>query len=600
MQNRLTQLFVGSIMLIIIFFYWRTELRPFEYSGYDLQFSRFEQYNAQLDEAVVQTRFGLIRHYDSINRALNGLHEVTDEFDRQLAESPDPKLTLKLDELKTVLAEKELLVEQFKRSNPILRNAIQDFSDLMSQIIEAEAHLELIESCFDAEIRYSLIDDVNNLFRGVLVYTNAPTPQKRERLITLIEEIRNQPESLDNLPKALIYGTVVLEKLPKLNRLNVEILDLPISERMEGLQVEFKEVFAQHQDRLDQSRFFLYGLSLLLLIVLHFAFKRLQDTVRRLQVEIELKNEAQGELAQINRELEQRVADRTRDLAEKNDDLNTALHDLEEAQDRLIMQEKMASVGMLTTGVAHEIKNPLNFINNFSDISVDLVDELKEELDNHTDKLSEDARSYLNEILEDLKTNCEKISHHGSRADNIVKNMLMHSESGGVQKEMVNINQLLEDNINIAYESQKGAQDSFECDIVRDFSDELEKILIVPQAMGQVFNYLLSNSFYAVNEKLNANPGYKPTVKVTTTKVGEHCEIKFYDNGTGIPEEHLKKIFEPFYTTKPTGRGNTGLGLSICYDTVVKQHKGELSVNSKLSEFTEFTLVIPIVQSGTS
>lgn len=593
MRHHLTQLFVISIMLIILFFYYRTELQPFEYQNFDNLISSFQQYDAELDEATVQTRFGLIKHYDAMNGALNGMNSILDQFQTSLDQNPHDGLSTDLNSLQETLAKKEQLISQFTRINPVLRNAVHDFSTLMARIIESEAHLELIESCFDAEYRYSLIDKVNTLFRGVLVYTNAPSEQQRLSMLSLIKEIKDHPETLDNLNKALIYGHVILRLQPKLNQVNLDILALPIVEKLEQLSKTYEHSYQNYQDKLEQSRFFLYGLSILLLIVLHFAFKRLQDMVRQLQVEVQLKTQAQGELAEINLELEQRVKDRTQDLAEKNEDLNHALSELEEAQDQLIMQEKMASVGMLTTGVAHEIKNPLNFINNFSDLSVDLVIELQEEIDKHKAKLDKKTLSYLDEILEDLKTNCTKINQHGQRADNIVKNMLEHSQETEIEKEQVDLNELVQESINVTKETQKNLYDQFECNIVTHFDEHVKNISIARQAITRVFTYLLNNAFYAIQEKKQKVENFKPTLEVSTSTSEGWVIIKFHDNGVGIPQKNLKKIFEPFYTTKPTGRGNTGLGLSICYDTVVKQHKGELSVHSEEGEYTEVVVKLP-------
>ena len=300
-------------------------------------------------------------------------------------------------------------------------------------------------------------------------------------------------------------------------------------------------------------------------------------------------------LAEINRQLEQRVADRTKELTVKNADLNEALADLKEAQDQLIMQEKMASVGMLTTGIAHEIKNPLNFVNNFSDLSIELVGELQEELTANKDKLIKDAFSMIEDILNDLKTNSAKIKEHGTRADNIVKNMLMHSQESGVQKEMIDVKALLEENYQIALESFRSTQGKFEVELQKQFPDKPVNILAVPQAIGRVFIYLIDNALYAMREKkLVSPPEYQPTLTLSMEQVNENIVMKIKDNGTGIPKKNIDKVFEPFFTTKPTGKGNTGLGLSICYDTVVKQHKGELRVTSEEGSFTEFTVVLPI------
>jgi len=262
------------------------------------------------------------------------------------------------------------------------------------------------------------------------------------------------------------------------------------------------------------------------------------------------------------------------------------------------MQEKMASVGMLTTGLAHEIKNPLNFVNNFSDISIELADELNQALNENKDKLPPEAMDYLTEILTDLKTNCAKIHDHGIRADNIVKNMLEHSQGSSVTKEILNIHDLLEENIHLTYESYKANHEGFEAALDTVFAPQVPKMLVSPQTLSQAFQAILNNSFYAVQEKKlkGGIPGYEPKISISSEIADNYLVIRFRDNGSGIPKENYRKIFEPFYTTKPTGRGNTGLGLSICYDMIVKQHKGDIAVQSVVGEYSEFIVKLPINQ----
>lgn|GEM_PF-2580313 len=598
MRNILTQLFIGIILLVIIIFYYQTEVKPFEYQGFENNITLFQRHDAQLNEAIVQTQFGLIKHYDSITESLYNLHEVIDKFYQPLTIHPNPELKQAINELNTTLQQKEQLIQSFQRYNPILQNAIQDFSLLIGRIIEAEAHLELIESCLQQEYRYFLIDMVNNLFRGILIYINTPTSEQRQDLLALIQTIKEEPDTLPNLELVLNYAEMVLNIQPEITDVTQKLVELPIADKLKQVDNVYSELYLGYSNKLENSRFFLYFLSTLLLIIVHFAFKRLQGMVTRLKTEIELKKVAEQELAQINKQLEQRVTERTKDLAAKNEDLQSALGTLKETQDQLVMQEKMASVGMLTTGIAHEIKNPLNFINNFSDISVSLVDELKEEMDKEKEQLTQDTSEVIYEVIQDLKTNCAKIHEHGQRADNIVKNMLLHSEGANMQKEMVQVHNLIEENMSLAVKNMTAQNPNFKVNLEKDWDKQVKKSLIAPQGISRVILYLLSNSFYTVDEKLNKGKikDFEPTVKISTILETDNNNIliKIWDNGMGISEENLNKIFDPFFTTKPTGRGNTGLGLSICYDLAAKQHGGDLTVNSKVDEFTEFTIKIPL------
>ncbi len=378
----------------------------------------------------------------------------------------------------------------------------------------------------------------------------------------------------DRLAQGLAYANKILEVQPEISKIDETFFEVPIVPTLSTLATAYKHAFDNYRKSSYAYRIILYVLVLVLLLIVRWAFRR---------------------LAEINRQLEQRVADRTRELTVKNADLNEALGDLKEAQDQLIMQEKMASVGMLTTGIAHEIKNPLNFVNNFSDLSIELVGELDEELSANQDKFDKKALDYIQDILGDLKTNCAKIKEHGTRADNIVKNMLMHSQESGVQKEMIDIKTLLEENYQIALESFRGTQGKFDVNLEKHIPENAVNVLAVPQAIGRVFIYLIDNALYALREKKqSATPDYQPTLTLSLEQLTETVVIKIRDNGTGIPKKSIDKVFEPFFTTKPTGKGNTGLGLSICYDTVVKQHKGELRVTSEEGTFTEFTVVLPI------
>jgi signal transduction histidine kinase len=276
------------------------------------------------------------------------------------------------------------------------------------------------------------------------------------------------------------------------------------------------------------------------------------------------------------------------------DAAETALADLHRAQDRLIQSEKMASLGQLTAGIAHEIKNPLNFVNNFAGLSVELLDELKEAADPGIATLDEDTRAEIDEIVAMLTGNLEKIAEHGQRADGIVKSMLEHSRGVSGERREVDLNALVDEALNLAYHGARAQDASFNITLERDFAPAAAPIELAPQEMTRVFLNLFGNGFYAANKRARGNgeTGYRPTLQVTTRDLGEAIEIRVRDNGTGIPPEIRDQLFQPFFTTKPTGEG-TGLGLSISWDIVTQQHGGSIAVDSEPGEFTEFTIRLP-------
>jgi signal transduction histidine kinase len=267
-------------------------------------------------------------------------------------------------------------------------------------------------------------------------------------------------------------------------------------------------------------------------------------------------------------------------------EIEKAYNELKTTQQQLIQSEKMASLGELTAGIAHEIQNPLNFVNNFSDVNTELVDELKNEL------ATGNMQSAI-EIADNIKENEQKINHHGKRADAIVKGMLQHSRSNSGQKELTDINALADEYLRLAYHGLRAKDKSFNANFKTDFDDTIGKVNIIPQEMGRVVLNLINNAFYAVDEKKkNTGNGYEPTVSVTTKRSNGKVEIKVSDNGNGIPQKVLDKIFQPFFTTKPTGQG-TGLGLSLSYD-IVKAHGGELRVETREREGSIFIIELPI------
>jgi signal transduction histidine kinase len=272
--------------------------------------------------------------------------------------------------------------------------------------------------------------------------------------------------------------------------------------------------------------------------------------------------------------------------------LHAALSDLKSTQSQLIQSEKMASLGELTAGIAHEIQNPLNFVTNFSEVSNELVEELKAEKskpkNERDDRLEED-------LMNDISQNLEKINHHGKRADAIVKGMLLHSRSSSGAKEPTDINALCDEYLRLSYHGLRAKDNSFNATIKTDFDKSIANINVIPQDMGRVILNLLTNAFYVVNEKKQQNlSGYEPTIIISTKKLNNKVEIRVSDNGNGIPQKVLDKIFQPFFTTKPTGQG-TGLGLSLSYDIITKGHGGELKAETKENEGSIFIIQLPII-----
>ena len=273
------------------------------------------------------------------------------------------------------------------------------------------------------------------------------------------------------------------------------------------------------------------------------------------------------------------------------------------AQDRLVQTEKLASLGQLTAGIAHEIKNPLNFVNNFSAVSVELIDELREALGGGISSTASCAQRSL-ELTDMLQGNLDKVVQHGKRADAIVKNMLLHSRQGSGEHRPVDINALVEESLNLAYHGARAEKQGFNITLERSFDPAAGEVDLFPQEITRVLLNLISNGFYAATKrKAEANGGdYEPTLAAATKNLGDRVEIRIRDNGTGIPPEVKEKLFNPFFTTKPAGEG-TGLGLSISHDIIVKQHGGSIEVDTQPGEFTEFRIVLPragasLIKSG--
>ena len=293
----------------------------------------------------------------------------------------------------------------------------------------------------------------------------------------------------------------------------------------------------------------------------------------------------QAAIAIENARLFNEVQDRTRELSQSLDELRTA-------QDRLIQTEKLASLGQLTAGIAHEIKNPLNFVNNFSALSAELTDELNDVL--KPVAMDDKVRGEVDELTGLLKDNLEKVVQHGKRADSIVKNMLLHSREGSREHRPADINSLLDESLNLAYHGARAEKGEFNITLQRDFDADAGTIELFPQEITRAFLNLIANGVYAATRRKTEDkePGFEPTLRATTKNLGNTVEIRIRDNGTGIPAEVQEKMFNPFFTTKPAGEG-TGLGLSMTHDIIVKQHSGRIDVETEPGIFTEFIIILP-------
>jgi signal transduction histidine kinase len=275
------------------------------------------------------------------------------------------------------------------------------------------------------------------------------------------------------------------------------------------------------------------------------------------------------------------------EIEQQKKQVEESMERLQSTQSQLVQAEKMASLGELTAGIAHEIQNPLNFVNNFAEINTELIDELKKEIEPA-------GIISANELVEDIKANSEKITHHGNRADAIVKSMLQHSRKTSAQKELTDINALCDEYMRLFYHGLRAKDKSFNAEYDTKFDTNLPLISVIPQDIGRVILNLINNAFYAVNarQKMEQDSGYKPLVTLTTSKQGDQVVIEVADNGTGMPEQVKEKIFQPFFTTKPTGEG-TGLGLSLSYDIVTKGHGGSINVSTSTNQGTVVSVQLP-------
>lgn len=356
-----------------------------------------------------------------------------------------------------------------------------------------------------------------------------------------------------------------------------------------GILGDFFELVAENlynkfDDYFDMFKLF----AIIWVVAMWYQNKRQQKQLadERLQ---RLEEEKENRLVQVRKaELEVLVAERTAEITRQKEELVVAFDHLKTTQNKLIQSEKMASLGELTAGIAHEIQNPLNFVNNFAEVNSELIVELQEEQEKDMPD-----KELIEEIMRDLADNMQKMVHHGKRADSIVKGMLQHSRTGSGEKERIDINALADEYMRLAYHGLRAKNKSFNAALEKKFKPEVIMAWVLPQDFGRVLLNIFNNAFYAIMQrKEQEGEEYMPTVWLSSSVQQDWVEIRVKDNGTGIPDEVRAKIFEPFFTTKPTGQG-TGLGLSLSYDIIHNGHGGSLDVESEKNTYTEFIIRIP-------
>ncbi len=388
---------------------------------------------------------------------------------------------------------------------------------------------------------------------------------------------------------ALISVIFTKEEFKSLRNFIYAFLPLMLLGILEDVVRLFKGVWVDKiTGALDTAEVF----SIIWLAAMLIIANKQKKALEKEQQKAEMEEREKKIIEEKKAELEILVAQRTAEITRQKEELEQAVVDLKSAQTQLIHAEKMASLGELTAGIAHEIQNPLNFVNNFSEVNIELASELKDELAKMNG--DEKTKTALHVLADSIIQNQEKINQHGKRADSIVKGMLQHSRTNNGQKEPIDLNELADEYLRLSYHGLRAKDKTFNAKITTHLDKKLGMMELVPQDLGRALLNFFNNAFYAVSEKNKSGlPGYEPEVTLSVKRTGRTAEVRVKDNGTGIPDTIRDKIFQPFFTTKPTGMG-TGLGLSLSYDIITKLHGGNIICQSKEGEGTEFIIRLPI------
>jgi two-component system NtrC family sensor kinase len=488
-----------------------------------------------------------------------------------------------IDKSISILKEHNINSVQFLTSRNTRGNILKYMKRYDEAIAQYTANLEALKTMNDVRVEIASNGNIGHVYNLKGEYALAlpyffeaiALMKKSGKTINLWENYMHAShayEKIGNFEKALEFQKLMAQE--------DETYYQSIIERQEdALQVKYEtakkeETIAEQQQEIDRQRkiqFLYVGMAILFATLLFFMYFSLKN-IRKKRTELGLLN------SQLNH--------KSVSLEETNDTLTNTITNLKDTQTQLIHAEKMASLGELTAGIAHEIQNPLNFVNNFSELSNELIDEMNEEIEKGD---FEEAKF----IAKDIKENLLKINHHGKRADAIVKGMLQHSRNNSAEKEPTDINKLADEYFRLAYHGLRAKDKSFNATLETDYDDSMGMIPVIPQDIGRVILNLITNAFYVVDEKKKSTiNNYDPLVSVSTKKKKNRIIISVKDNGNGIPKHILDKIFQPFFTTKPTGQG-TGLGLSMSYDIITKGHGGELKAETKEGEGTSFTIILP-------
>ncbi|MCF6285075.1 MAG: PAS domain S-box protein [Candidatus Hydrogenedentes bacterium] len=490
--------------------------------------------------STVKILKGMVQGEDALNQRLvvRGKDEVA-ELASSFNQFMD-KLQMLYGSLEKEIADRQAAQKEVERSQQYYKALIENAPDVIV-VLDAQRQPLFVSPAFERTFGYAPEEVLGSTLLGLI------HPDDLERLQSTVATALDEPE--------------------KLTRIEYRI------RHKDGHWVDVASVGTNHTDNSNIAG-----------VVIN-----MRDITRR--------KEADRILREYSTTLERDVALRTIELQQNRDELAHTIEELRTTQDRLVLNEKMASLGALTAGIAHEIKNPLNFVTNFAELTAELAEELGEEIEPLIAHVEPDIRDNLNELLRDIRQNSQKIEAHGKRADSIVKAMLLHSRGQKDERQSTDINVLLEEYVHLSYHGMRALDSSFNIELDLNFSPDLPELDVVPQDLARVFLNILNNGCYASHQrKKEEGHGFHPVLTVSTELKDGKVMIRIRDNGEGIPKDILDKIFTPFFTTKPAGAG-TGLGLSISYDIVVQEHHGELRVESEPGEYTEFQITLPIVVS---